>query len=75
MKHRGHCFRNTRSANIQGAKTLTETEIKEGLAYAKAKGKQLKKEVPALRKLQMKTDHMKPLSNRMRFKPRKFSGR
>ena len=39
VKHRGHCLRNAASANIQGVKHPSITQIEEELAPAKAQQK------------------------------------
>ena len=56
VRHRGHCYRNARSSNIENPKLASDKDIAEGLAYAKAKRKQLKLEAPALRRVQLKTN-------------------
>ena len=62
VKHKGHCHRNAKSADIKGAMELSQEEAEQGMAYAKAKRKQLKKEAPTLRKIQMTTNHLKAVS-------------
>ena len=59
----GHCFRNARLAGIRGTKSLNKNEVEEGLAYAKARRKLLQKEAPALRKIEMRTQHLKAISD------------
>ena len=63
VKHLGHCFRNARAAVILGAVSLNKEEVEEGLAYAKARRKLLQKEAPALRKVEMRTNPLKAISD------------
>ena len=50
-------------AGIRGAKSLNKNEVEEGLAYAKARRKLLQKEAPALQKVEMRTKHLKVISD------------
>ena len=59
VKHKGHCFLNAEAAGITDSQGLNQTEIEEGLSHAKARRKLLKLEAPALRRMQLKTDHLK----------------
>ena len=43
--------------------SLNKEEVEEGIAYAKARRKLLQKEAPALRKIEMRTDHLKAISD------------
>ena len=56
VRHKGHCYRNARSADIKEPKTASDKDIEEGLSYAKAMRKKLKLEAPAIRRLEQKTN-------------------
>ena len=59
----GHYFHNAKSAGIQWAKDLNKSKVEEGLNYAKARRKLLQKEALALRKIKMRTQHLKVIAN------------
>ena len=68
VKHMGHCFRNTKSAGILGAKDTNKSEAEEGIAYAKARRNPLQKEAPALRTIQTRTQHLTALGLWLRIR-------
>ena len=63
VKHLGHCFRNSRTAGIEGAKGLDTSQIEEDLAHAKAQRKLLQKEAPALRTIEIRTKHLQAIAD------------
>ena len=56
VRHKGHCYRNARTADIKEPKMASDKDIEEGLSYAKAMRKKLKLEAPAIRRLEQKTN-------------------